>query len=74
MTAPVHAKRRFADRRSEMWWSFREEMEEGLIDLDPDDEDLAAQLQQPKWTLDGAAGSRSRRRTRCRSGARGGRE
>jgi hypothetical protein len=52
MTAPVHAKRRFADRRSEMWWSFREEMEEGLIDLDPDDEDLAAQLQQPKWTMD----------------------
>jgi hypothetical protein len=52
MTTPVQSPRRFANRRSEMWWSFREEMEEGLIDLDPDDEDLAAQLQQPKWTMD----------------------
>lgn len=52
MTHPVKQPHRFADRRSEMWWSFREEMEDGLIDLDAEDEDLAAQLQQPRWTMD----------------------
>lgn len=50
--SPVRNPRRFANRRSEVWWSYRERMEDGLVDLDPDDLDLAAQLQQPKWTLD----------------------
>lgn len=43
--------RRFFDRRSEMWWDYRELMEQGLVDLDRDDTDLAAQLQQPRWSL-----------------------
>lgn len=49
---PAYDKTRFVNRWSEMWWSFREEMQEGLIDLDPADDDLAAQLQRPKWSLD----------------------
>lgn len=53
MAGKVKEPRRFADRRSEMWWSYRELMEEGLTDLDPEDLDLAAQLMQPRWTLDG---------------------
>ncbi len=44
--------RRFSNRRSECWFSYRERMEDGLVDLDPEDLDLAAQLQQPKWWLD----------------------
>ncbi len=43
---------RFVNRRAEAWWSFREGLEAGLIDLDPDDDLLAAQLQAPKWKLD----------------------
>jgi len=49
MAARVLEKERFADRRSELW---REMMEAGEVDLDPDDLDLAAQLQQPRWRLD----------------------
>lgn len=48
----AHKPRRFKNRRSELWWSYRELMEDGLVDLDPVDLDLAAQLQQPKWWLD----------------------
>ena len=44
---------RFASRRTELWWSYREKMEQGLVDLDPEDEVLAAQLQQPRWFLQG---------------------
>lgn len=51
MSAAVRNPARFHNRRSEMWWSYREEMEDGLVDLDPADLDLAAQLQQPKWWL-----------------------
>lgn len=40
---------RFANRRAETYWNFRERMEEGLIDLDPQDEELASQLQSIKW-------------------------
>jgi hypothetical protein len=40
---------RYVNRRTEAWWHFRRGMEAGLIDLDPADELLAAQLQQPKW-------------------------
>lgn len=52
LNTPARNPRRFANRRSEMWWSYRERMEDGLVDLDPEDLDLASQLQQPKWTLD----------------------
>lgn len=41
------------DRRSEVWWEFRLAIEAGLVDLDPSDETLAAQLAQPKWKLQG---------------------
>jgi hypothetical protein len=40
----------FDSRRSELWWLYRQKMERGEVDLDPADEQLAAQLQQPKWT------------------------
>lgn len=42
---------RFANRRAECWWRVRELFEQGLIDLDPVDELLAAQLGAVKWEL-----------------------
>ena len=45
---------KFKNRRSEVWWTFRELMEAGLIDLDPHDETLAAQLGSVKWNVDSA--------------------
>jgi hypothetical protein len=47
---------RFANRRAEVWWSVRLAFEAGEVDLDPDDEDLAAQLGSIRWWVD----SRSR--------------
>ena len=44
--------KKFKNRRSESWWTFRELMEEGLIDLDPSDDVLAAQLGSVKWSVD----------------------
>lgn len=35
---------RFVNRRAEVFWDLREALREGLLDLDPDDEQLAAQL------------------------------
>jgi hypothetical protein len=40
---------RFLNRRAESYWLFRERMEDGLIDLDEADDDLASQLQSIKW-------------------------
>jgi hypothetical protein len=45
---------KFKNRRSEVWWTFRELMEARLIDLDPADETLAGQLQSVKWGVDSA--------------------
>lgn len=45
---------KFKNRRAESWWTFRELMESGLIDLDPEDDKLAAQLQSVKWGVDSA--------------------
>jgi hypothetical protein len=45
---------KFKNRRSETWWTFKEQMEEGLIDLDPKDDTLAAQLGSIKWNTDSA--------------------
>ncbi len=42
---------RFANRRAECWWRVRELFEQGLVDLDPADEVLAAQLGGVKWKL-----------------------
>lgn len=48
----AHDATRFTNRNAEAWWAFREGLEAGLIDLDPDDTVLAAQLQSRKWKLD----------------------
>lgn len=34
----------FVNRRAELWWDVRERFEQGLIDIDPGDEDLAGEL------------------------------
>lgn len=43
---------RFLNRRAELYWMLREMFERGESDIDPDDEDLAAQLGAVKWTVD----------------------
>jgi hypothetical protein len=43
--------KRFFNRRAEAYWNFREMMEDGLIDLDPADEILEAQLGSIKWFM-----------------------
>jgi len=45
---------RFKNRRAEAWWTFRQMMIDGAVDLDPGDEELAAELQAPKWGRDSA--------------------
>ncbi|HEY9414749.1 MAG TPA: hypothetical protein VIQ30_08335 [Pseudonocardia sp.] len=40
----------FANARAEWWWGLRERFEQGDIDLDPGDEELAAQLGAMKYT------------------------
>jgi len=45
---------KFKNKRAESWWTFREMAEEGLIDLDPEDDVLAAHLQSVKWGVDSA--------------------
>lgn len=47
---PIHYK----NRRAEAWWGMRTLFEEGLIDLDPDDDELAAQLGSIKYKVDSA--------------------
>lgn len=44
---------RFRNRRAETYWMLREWLEEGgMIDLDPEDDELAAQLQNMKYVVD----------------------
>jgi hypothetical protein len=40
---------RFANARAEWYWALRERFEDGDIDIDPDDDDLAAQLGAVKY-------------------------
>lgn len=40
---------RYENLSTEAWWAVREAMQAGLLDLDPADEVLAAQLQSRKW-------------------------
>ncbi len=40
---------RFANARAEWFWTMREDFETGNVDLDPEDEDLAAQLSDIHW-------------------------
>jgi hypothetical protein len=48
----AHDPLRFVNRRAEAWWAVREAMRENLVDLDPEDEELAAELQAPRWGRD----------------------
>jgi len=43
---------KFKNRRAEIYWTFRNDLENGLIDLDREDEELQAQLQNIKWWVD----------------------
>lgn len=42
---------RFKNRRAEQYWTLRNMMEDGLIDLDPDDQELLAQLGSIKFKI-----------------------
>lgn len=50
----AYNKMRFKNRRAEGYWMLRELFEEGLVDLDAEDEDLQAQLTNIKWEPDSA--------------------
>lgn len=50
----VADKKRFANLRAEWYWNLRELAERGDLDLDPDDEELAAQLSSIRWKPDSA--------------------
>jgi len=43
---------KFRNRRAEVYWTFRNDLEMGNIDLDPEDTELQAQLQNIKWWVD----------------------
>jgi hypothetical protein len=45
-------KERFLNARAEDYWTLRELFENGEIDIDPDDDKLAAQLGSIKWGID----------------------
>jgi hypothetical protein len=45
-------KEKFLNLRAEMYWSFREKLEWGQLDLDPDDEDLRNQMHSIKFKFD----------------------
>jgi hypothetical protein len=45
-------KERFVNARAEDYWTLREQFEQGDVDIDPDDDKLAAQLGSIKWGID----------------------
>ena len=49
--APID-KDQFVKARAEDYWTLRERFEQGEIDIDPDDDKLAAQLGSIKWGID----------------------
>jgi hypothetical protein len=49
--APIDSER-FVNARAEDYWTLRERFEQGEIDIDPDDDKLAAQLGSKKWGFD----------------------
>jgi hypothetical protein len=49
--APID-KERFVNARAEDYWTLRERFEQGEVDIDPDDDKLAAQLGSIKWGID----------------------
>ena len=46
--------KKFVNRRAEQYWTLRELFQDGAVDLDPEDEELAAQLGSIKWKIDSA--------------------
>lgn len=42
--APARDREHFANLRAELYWGLRERFQDGDIDIDPDDDDLAAEL------------------------------
>ncbi len=50
---PEPGREKFINRRAEAWWELRLAFEAGEVDLDPEDEDLAAQLGSIRWWQDG---------------------
>jgi hypothetical protein len=48
----AHRPDKFKNRRAEVYWGFRQALEDGLIDLDPEDEELHTELQSIKWFVD----------------------
>lgn len=48
---PAFDDKRFANKRAEMYWHLRELFEQQKLDIDIEDEDLAAQLTSIKWNL-----------------------
>ena len=49
--APID-KERFVNARAEDYWTLRERFEQGEVDIDPDDDKLAAQLGSIRWGID----------------------
>jgi hypothetical protein len=49
--APID-KERIVNARAEDYWTLRERFEQGEVDIDPDDDKLAAQLGSIKWGID----------------------
>lgn len=47
----AHNPQKYANRRAEAFWEAREAIELGLIDLDPKDEDLAAELLEIQYKI-----------------------
>lgn len=43
---------RFKNKRAEAYWLMRELLEQGALDLDPTDKELAAELQAHEWKVD----------------------
>jgi phage terminase large subunit len=48
----AHDKERFINARAEWYWNLREQFESGDIDIDPHDEELAAQLSGLRYFVD----------------------
>ena len=49
---PARDSERFSNRRAEAFWTLRDDIEQGLVDLDPDDKELLTQLGRMRWKLD----------------------
>jgi hypothetical protein len=45
-------KERSVNARAEDYWTLRKRFEQGEVDIDPDDDKLAAQLGSIKWGID----------------------